>query len=94
MRNEIDRLMIGRCNHDKTKTILCASRSFELPKTRRVGHYLSGMIMPNASVFITWGIITTLIQYLRGPLQSSFLEMDRLMIQFLFPVLIAYTGDD
>lgn len=65
---------------------------FELPKTRRVGHYLSGMIMPNVSVFITWGIITTLIQYLRGPLQSSFLEMDRLMIQFLFPVLIAYTG--
>ena len=65
---------------------------FELPKIRRVGHYLSGMIMPNVSVFITWGIITTLIQYLRGPLQSSFLEMDRLMIQFLFPVLIAYTG--
>nr|WP_319215458.1 PTS transporter subunit EIIC [uncultured Trichococcus sp.] len=65
---------------------------FELPKIRRVGHYLSGMIMPNVSVFITWGIITTLIQYLRGPLQSSFLEMDRLMIQFLLPVLIAYTG--
>ena len=64
----------------------------ELPKIRRVGHYLSGMIMPNVSVFITWGIITTLIQYLQGPLQSSFIEMDHLMIQFLLPVLIAYTG--
>lgn len=76
----------------KPKRFYVQADLFELPKTRRVGHYLSGMIMPNASVFITWGIITTLIQYLRGPLQSSFLEMDRLMIQFLFPVLIAYTG--
>ncbi|CZQ97287.1 phosphotransferase system eiib component type 2/3 [Trichococcus flocculiformis] len=76
----------------KPKRFYVQADLFELPKTRRVGHYLSGMIMPNVSVFITWGIITTLIQYLRGPLQSSFLEMDRLMIQFLFPVLIAYTG--
>jgi len=66
--------------------------SFELPKIREFGHYLSGMIMPNVSVFITWGIITTLIQYLQGPLQRSFIEMDHLMIQFLLPVLIAYTG--
>ena len=76
----------------KPKRFYVQADLFELPKTRRVGHYLSGMSMPNVSVFITWGIITTLIQYLRGPLQSSFLEMDRLMIQFLFPVLIAYTG--
>ena len=76
----------------KPKRFYVQADLFELPKTRRVGHYLSGMIMPNVSVFITWGIITTLIQYLRGPLQSSFIEMDRLMIQFLFPVLIAYTG--
>ena len=76
----------------KPKRFYVQADLFELPKTRRVGHYLSGMIMPNVSVFISWGIITTLIQYLRGPLQSSFLEMDRLMIQFLFPVLIAYTG--
>lgn len=76
----------------KPKRFYVQADLFELPKTRRVGHYLSGMTMPNVSVFITWGIITTLIQYLRGPLQSSFLEMDRLMIQFLFPVLIAYTG--
>jgi len=65
---------------------------FELPKIRRVGHYLSGMIMPNVSVFITWGIITTLIQYIQGPLQQSFIEMDQLMIRFLLPMLIAYTG--
>ena len=76
----------------KPKRFYVQADLFELPKTRRVGHYLSGMIMPNVSVFITWGIITTLIQYLRGPLQSSFIEIDRLMIQFLFPVLIAYTG--
>jgi PTS system mannitol-specific IIC component len=66
--------------------------SFDLLKIRRFGHYLSGMIMPNVSVFITWGIITTFIQYLKGPLQQSFIEMDQLMIQFLLPVLIAYTG--
>ena len=66
--------------------------SFDLLKIRRFGHYLSGMIMPNVSVFITWGIITTLIQYFQGPLQQSFIEMDQLMIQFLLPVLIAYTG--
>lgn len=65
---------------------------FELPKIRRVGHYLSGMIMPNVSVFIAWGIITTLIQYLQGPLQYSFIEMDQLMIRLLLPMLIAYTG--
>ena len=66
--------------------------SFDLLKIRRFGHYLSGMIMPNVSVFITWGIITTLIQYFQGPLQQSFIEMDHLMIQFLLPVMIAYTG--
>jgi len=66
--------------------------TFDLLKIRRFGHYLSGMIMPNVSVFITWGIITTLIQYFQGPLQQSFIEMDHLMIQFLLPVLIAYTG--
>ena len=76
----------------KPKRFYVQADLFELPETQPAGHYLSGMIMPNVSVFITWGIITTLIQYLRGPLQSSFLEMDRLMIQFLFPVLIAYTG--
>ncbi|PTQ85522.1 PTS system D-mannitol-specific IIB component (Fru family) /PTS system D-mannitol-specific IIC component (Fru family) [Trichococcus patagoniensis] len=66
--------------------------TFDLLKIKRFGHYLSGMIMPNVSVFITWGIITTLIQYFQGPLQQSFIEMDHLMIQFLLPVLIAYTG--
>jgi PTS system mannitol-specific IIC component len=66
--------------------------TFDLLKIRRFGHYLSGMIMPNVSVFITWGIITTLIQYFQGPLRQSFIEMDHLMIQFLLPVLIAYTG--
>lgn len=66
--------------------------TFDLLKIRRFGHYLSGMIMPNVSVFITWGIITTLIQYFQGPLKQSFIEMDHLMIQFLLPVLIAYTG--
>lgn len=76
----------------KSKRSYAQEDLLELPKIRRIGHYLSGMIMPNVGVFITWGIITTLIQYLQGPLQDSFLEMDHLMIQFLLPVLIAYTG--
>jgi PTS system mannitol-specific IIC component len=76
----------------KSKRSYVKEATFDLLKIRRFGHYLSGMIMPNVSVFITWGIITTLIQYFQGPLQQSFIEMDHLMIQFLLPVLIAYTG--
>lgn len=76
----------------KQERAAAKSDLFELPKIRRVGHYLSGMIMPNVGVFITWGIITTLIRYMQGPLQQSFIGMDQLMIRFLLPVLIAYTG--
>lgn len=59
---------------------------------QKFGRFLSGMVMPNISIFIAWGIITALfipdgwipnetLAAIVGPMQ-----------RFLLPVLIAYSG--
>ncbi len=59
---------------------------------QRVGGYLAGMIMPNISAFIAWGLITALF------IPTGWLPNETLaglvgpMITFLLPVLIGYTG--
>ncbi|MGX8835343.1 PTS mannitol transporter subunit IICB [Amedibacillus sp. YH-ame6] len=61
-------------------------------KVQRFGRFLSGMVMPNISVFIAWGIITMLF------IESGWLPNEKLagivgpMQRFLLPTLIAYSG--
>lgn len=59
---------------------------------QRIGGYLAGMVMPNISAFIAWGLITALF------IPTGWLPNEKLaalvgpMITVLLPVLIGYTG--
>jgi PTS system mannitol-specific IIC component len=59
---------------------------------QRIGGFLAGMIMPNISAFIAWGLITALF------IPTGWLPNEQLaalvgpMILTLLPVLIGYTG--
>jgi mannitol-specific phosphotransferase system IIC component len=59
---------------------------------QRVGAFLAGMIMPNISAFIAWGLITALF------IPTGWLPNAKLgalvdpIIHILLPVLIGYTG--
>jgi PTS system mannitol-specific IIC component len=61
-------------------------------RIQRVGGFLAGMIMPNISAFIAWGLITALF------IPTGWLPNEQLaalvgpMISTLLPVLIGYTG--
>src|SRR5699024_7076769 len=59
---------------------------------QRFGSYLSGMIMPNIGAFIAWGLITALF------IPDGFIPNESLatlvdpMINYLLPLLIAFSG--
>jgi PTS system mannitol-specific IIC component len=61
-------------------------------RVQTVGGYLAGMIMPNISAFIAWGLITALF------IPDGWLPNEKLAalvgptIIFLLPILIGYTG--
>jgi PTS system mannitol-specific IIC component len=61
-------------------------------RVQKVGGFLAGMIMPNISAFIAWGLITALF------IPTGWLPNEQLaalvgpMITVLLPVLIGYTG--
>jgi mannitol PTS system EIICBA or EIICB component len=61
-------------------------------RVQRVGGYMAGMVMPNISAFIAWGLITALF------IPTGWLPNEKLatlvgpMIFFLLPILIGYTG--
>src|SRR5699024_7628830 len=61
-------------------------------KVQKFGSYLSSMIMPNISAFIAWGIITALF-FPDGliPNESLATLVDP-MINYLLPLLIAFSG--
>jgi mannitol PTS system EIICBA or EIICB component len=61
-------------------------------KLQRFGSYLSGMVMPNISAFIAWGIITALfIPDGWWPNEDIAALVDP-TIKYLLPLLIAFTG--
>jgi PTS system mannitol-specific IIC component len=59
---------------------------------QKIGHALSGMVMPNIGAFIAWGLITALF------IPSGWLPNERLgslvdpMIIYLLPILIGFSG--
>jgi PTS system mannitol-specific IIC component len=59
---------------------------------QKFGRFMSGMIMPNIGAFIAWGLITALF------IPTGWIPNDKLvalvgpMINYLLPLLIAYTG--
>ncbi len=61
-------------------------------KIQKFGGFLAGMVIPNIGAFIAWGLITALF------LETGWLPNEQLatmispMLQYLLPILIAYTG--
>jgi PTS system mannitol-specific IIC component len=59
---------------------------------QRIGGYLAGMIMPNISAFIAWGLITALFIPTGWWPNEQLAKLVGPIILNLLPVLIGYTG--
>ena len=59
---------------------------------QRLGRSLSGMVMPNISVFIAWGFITALFISTGWLPNETLAQIVDPMNKFLLPILIGYTG--
>lgn len=68
------------------------SNSAAKVKIQRFGSYLSGMIMPNISGFIAWGIITALFIPTGWLPYEDFAKLADLMVKYLLPILIGFMG--
>lgn len=63
-----------------------------IPYLRRFGHRLSGMIMPNLSIFIAWSLLSLVAGYTTGNLRLALSEVETIMIRVVLPILIGFTG--
>ncbi len=61
-------------------------------KLQEIGRFLSRMVMPNISAFITWGIVTTLFNEHGWIPNEALSGLIGPMIIYLLPMLIAYSG--
>ena len=61
-------------------------------RVQRIGGFLAGMIMPNISAFIAWGLITALFIPTGWLPNAQLVALVDPMIFTLLPVLIGYTG--
>jgi PTS system mannitol-specific IIC component len=61
-------------------------------RIQKVGGFLAGMIMPNISAFIAWGLITALFIPTGWAPNEQLAKLVGPMILTLLPVLIGYTG--
>jgi len=59
---------------------------------QRLGGYLAGMVMPNITAFIAWGLITALFIPTGWLPNAKLAELVSPMISVLLPLLIGYTG--
>ncbi|THE10238.1 PTS sugar transporter subunit IIC [Enterococcus hirae] len=55
-------------------------------------HYFKQMLMPNLSIFITWGLLSIITNNLSGELQRNLLEVNHWLTYLLLPILISYSG--
>ena len=61
-------------------------------RVQSFGRFLSGMVLPNIGAFIAWGIITALFIPTGRTPNAHFAKLVAPMINYLLPLLIAYTG--
>ena len=61
-------------------------------KVQSFGRFLSNMVMPNIGAFIAWGIITALFIPTGWLPNETLAKLVGLMITYLLPLLIGYTG--
>lgn len=61
-------------------------------KIQSFGRFLSGMVMPNLGAFVAWGLITALFIKTGWLPNTTFVKLVDLMILYLLPLLIGYTG--
>ena len=61
-------------------------------KIQNFGRCLSNMIMPNISIFITWGIMTALFMPLGWHPNKILEQLISPIIFYLLPILIGSTG--
>lgn len=59
---------------------------------QKFGRFLSGMVMPNISVFIAWGFITALFIDTGWMPNETLATLVDPMNKYLLPILIGYTG--
>lgn len=61
-------------------------------KIQKFGGFLAGMVIPNIGAFIAWGLITALFLDSGWFPNPELATMIGPMLQFLLPILIAFTG--
>ena len=61
-------------------------------RVQKFGRFLSGMVMPNIGAFIAWGLIAALFIEAGWLPNATIAKMVSPMLQYLLPILIAYTG--
>lgn len=61
-------------------------------KIQKFGGFLAGMVIPNIGAFISWGLITALFLDSGWFPNPDLATMIGPMLQFLLPILIAFTG--
>lgn len=61
-------------------------------KVRKFGEFLSGMVMPNMSAFITWGLLSAIFMDKGWYPVEEFAKIIVPMQRFLLPILIAFHG--
>jgi mannitol PTS system EIICBA or EIICB component len=61
-------------------------------RVQRYGGYMAGMIMPNISAFIAWGLITAFFIDVGWTPNEKLAALVGPMLFFLLPTLIGYTG--
>src|SRR6476620_1564940 len=59
---------------------------------QRFGSFLAAMVVPNIGAFIAWGLITALFIPTGWIPNETFAKLVGLMITYLLPILIGYTG--
>lgn len=63
-----------------------------ITKIRQMGQFLGQILMPNLSIFLTWGVFSFLLPFTSGHLHQQLVELDQLMMYLLLPILLGYTG--
>ena len=61
-------------------------------KIQQFGSFLSRMVMPNITAFIAWGFITALFIPKGWLPNEGFASLVGPMLNYVLPLLIAYTG--